>query len=158
MSSDDRSSPRPDAVPLGFLLHHLSDSLGASLDAAFQELGVSLPQVIVLAAIARHGARSQLDLGGCAGINRTRMVSLLDELEAQDLVQRQRDPDDRRVYRVLLTEAGRERLCAAGRRRLDVEERWLSPLSPQERTQFRTLLLRLAALSGPIACPPLGEL
>src|SRR5437588_1707673 len=129
MLSDDRSSP-PDA-PLGLLLHGLTGSLRAALEQEFEQLGLSLPHVIVLAALARHGARSQLDLGDCAGINRTRMVDLLDELEALGLARRQRDPDDRRVYQVLLTEAGRERLREAGRRRVAVEERWLSPLSPE---------------------------
>jgi DNA-binding MarR family transcriptional regulator len=157
MSSDVHPSPfAPEEAPLGRLLHGLTEGLRADLEAAFQGLGLSLPQVIVLAALARHGARSQLDLGGCAGINRTSMVALLDGLQEQGLVRRQRDPDDRRVYRVLLTEAGLARLGEAGRLRVAVEERWLSPLSPEERALFRSLLLRLAR-GGAAACPPPGE-
>jgi DNA-binding MarR family transcriptional regulator len=157
MSPDDPSSPPAlDEAPLGALLHGLTRGLRAELEGAFERLGLSLPQVIILAALARGGARSQIDLGDCAGINRTRMVALLDELEALGLVQRQRDPDDRRVHRVLLTAAGRQRLGEAWRQRLAVEERWLSPLTPEERALFRSFLLRLAR-GGAAACPPPGE-
>jgi DNA-binding MarR family transcriptional regulator len=112
-----------------------------------------LPHVVVLATLARQGPASQLEVGCAAFINRSRMVALLDDLERLGLAQRRRDPADRRVYVVHLTDAGRAALAAADDCRAAVEARWLAPLTPAEQARFRRLLARVAAV-GDADAPP----
>ena len=72
----------------------------------------------------------------------TNVVVLLNELEADDLVQRRRSPQDRRRHTVALTAAGRARLKDIEELLTRVEQRVLSPLTPQEQETLYTLLSR----------------
>jgi DNA-binding MarR family transcriptional regulator len=71
------------------------------------------------------------------------MVYLLDELEAQGLVERVRNPDDRRSFLIHLTSKGRQlqRKAAA---ELAGADTLLEPLNNAERRQLMELLARIA--------------
>jgi DNA-binding MarR family transcriptional regulator len=58
--------------------------------------------------IRTQGPRSQQYIGEALRIDRTTMVGVIDDLERRGLVQRVRDPDDRRRYAVSLTDKARE--------------------------------------------------
>ena len=102
----------------------------------------------VLSSAARGNSGSQLAMAQRLGVDRTVMTYLLDDLEKAGLVERKPDPADRRARRVVLTEAGRARLCDVERRLRRVEEHVLGPLEPAERDTLRTLLRRVAVASG----------
>jgi DNA-binding MarR family transcriptional regulator len=108
----------------------------------------------VLAAVARGEPSTQLALARKLGVDRTVMTYLLDEIQAEGLVERRPDPADRRARRVELTEAGRERLCELERRLREAEDHMLAPLGPDERDTLRELLARLATADPdqPSAC------
>src|SRR5262245_18714898 len=86
------------ARPFGALLHRLGQRLHEELERTLEPLHFAPQHYLVLFNLSRYGPRSQLSLGGCAAINRTTMVSLIDHLEGLGLVQRRRDPNDRRAY------------------------------------------------------------
>jgi DNA-binding MarR family transcriptional regulator len=71
------------------------------------------------------------------------MVSLIDHLEDLGLVQRRRDPNDRRAYIIHLTEKGAAALERAMVLHREAEARCLRPLSPEEQQLLRDLLVRL---------------
>src|SRR6266566_73554 len=76
-------------------------------------------------------------------------VFLLNELEEHGLVERKRDPDDRRRHLVRLTGDGKQtlgRLRAFAQR---VEEEFLAPLDAEQRETLHALLLELAAKHEP---------
>jgi DNA-binding MarR family transcriptional regulator len=102
----------------------------------------------VLSSAARGDRGSQLAMAQRLGVDRTVMTYLVDDLEKAGLVERKPDPADRRARRVLLTDAGRARLCDVERRMRKVEEHLLGPLEPTERRTLRTLLRRVALASG----------
>jgi DNA-binding MarR family transcriptional regulator len=102
----------------------------------------------VLAAASRGEPGSQLAMAQRLGVDRTVMTYLLDDLETAGLVERRPDPADRRARRVVLTEAGGQRLCDVERRLRTAEEHVLGPLDPAERETLRALLRRLATRSG----------
>ncbi|WP_433785199.1 MarR family winged helix-turn-helix transcriptional regulator [Actinomycetospora sp. CA-101289] len=113
----------------------------------------------VLAGLGEGPPRTQLALARTLGLDRTVMTYLLDELESAGLVERRPDPADRRARHVLLTEAGRARLCEFERRLRDAEDELLAPLEPAERDVLRTLLQRLAVgREGGSACQVAEEI
>ncbi|GAA1838925.1 MarR family transcriptional regulator [Pseudonocardia ailaonensis] len=118
-----------------------------------QEVVAGLPggprgyQVLVEA--ANGGPGNQLALAQKLGVDRTVMTYLLDELEKAELVRRQPDPADRRARQIVITDAGRGRLCDLERRLRAAEEALLSPLDAAEQGQLRALLAKLATDAGP---------
>jgi DNA-binding MarR family transcriptional regulator len=72
----------------------------------------------------------------------TNVVALLNELEADDLVERRRSPQDRRRHTVSLTAAGKVRLKEVEHLLTAVEQRVLDPLTREEQQSLYTLLLR----------------
>jgi DNA-binding MarR family transcriptional regulator len=64
------------------------------------------PRDLAILCVLAEGPVSQASLGNLLEVNRTVMISVIDELEAAGLVRRQRDPEDRRRYALLITEAG----------------------------------------------------
>ena len=73
------------------------------------------------------------------------MVALVDDLEEQQLVARERSESDRRVNVVGLTTRGRALLARVNKVALEWEDDLLSDLTPTERTQLVTLLRRVAS-------------
>ncbi len=138
---------------LGALLHRAANGLTGELAARLQPFGLALPHYLLLLKLARAGPLSQMDLGDQACINRTRMVGLLDDLERQRLAERRRDPADRRVYIIHLTEPGRTLLTQARAAQAATEARWLETLTATEQVQFRDLLARFVTGGEPGAPP-----
>jgi DNA-binding MarR family transcriptional regulator len=102
----------------------------------------------VLSVAACGEAQSQLKMAQHLGVDRTVMTYLLDDLENAGLIERKPDPSDRRARRIVLTEAGRTRMCELERQLREVEAALLQPLEPAEREVLRELLRRLAVSSG----------
>ena len=94
-------------------LNYLLGSLyRRSLDleaAALDRLGVGVKQQAVLSVLADEGAMTQQRLGQRLGIDRTTIVGLVDALVERGLVERVRDPVDRRAYLLTRTRAGGSR-------------------------------------------------
>ena len=69
--------------------------------------GVSTAQLWVLMKLRYHGDLSISGLAELLGLGLPNVTGLVDRLEERRLVERRRDPDDRRVVHVTLTTAGR---------------------------------------------------
>lgn len=78
-----------------------------AFDARLEPLDLNLTHASLLAYVAEFGATSQTQLADQMGIGRAAIGNVIDRLEARSLVERQPDPDDRRVWRVDLTDDGR---------------------------------------------------
>ena len=72
------------------------------------------------------------------------VTGIVDRLEARGLVERQADPDDRRVKRLVLTDAGRELWQAHHDRVFGTELPAIAVLSPDDRRVLHGLLSRMA--------------
>lgn len=107
---------------------------------------LSLPQFQMLEPLeAASEALTVSEVAVAAGVATPTATRMLDGLEREGLVRRERRPDDRRVVHVCLTDEGRARVRAkrshiAARRREIFES-----LSPAERKQAARVLARLAA-------------
>jgi DNA-binding MarR family transcriptional regulator len=79
-----------------------------AFDARLAPLDLNLTQASLLGYVAEFGPTTQTQLADRLGIGRAAIGSVVDALEARRLVERHRDPDDRRVWRVAITDAGHD--------------------------------------------------
>jgi DNA-binding PadR family transcriptional regulator len=97
------------------------------------------PDSVVLVATPRISRNpSALEIDG------TNLVGLLNELKAEDLIERRRSPEDRRPHVVSLTDAGAKRLADAERALESVEDEVLGALDDSQREVLNNLLLQAA--------------
>ena len=90
---------------------------------------------------AREGAIQQ-ELGSALGIDRSTMVSLIDQLESAELARRRPSPTDRRAREIAITPKGRRLLKHARGLVSQVEDEVLAGLTAEERGALLALLRR----------------
>ena len=79
-----------------------------AFDARLVPLDLNLTQASLIGYVAEFGATTQTRLADHLGIGRAAIGSVIDRLERRGLVERQPDPTDRRVWRVEITDIGRD--------------------------------------------------
>ena len=114
-----------------------------SYDQRFNDLDLNLSEASVLAYVAEHGALSQTQIAKSLGLGRAATGALIDVLEDRDLVQRETDPDDRRVWLVEITIAGKELVEEVYIRDQIVRKQLRTGITRQERQQLAAVLVRL---------------
>src|SRR6185503_14113917 len=128
---------------LVLLMVQLARMAGHRVGKALTAMEMRTHEFAVLNHLSESGPLSQQQLGQALRINPSNLVGLLDLLEADGLLVRVRDPQDRRRHIVTLTAMGRGRLMRAWEAAEAAEADLLSPLSHQEREQLRGMLERL---------------
>ena len=64
--------------------------------------------MFVLGSLKRHGTQSMSDIGKCLSMPKPHVTVIVDKLIEEELVERQSDPNDRRIVNILLTKKGFE--------------------------------------------------
>jgi MarR family transcriptional regulator, lower aerobic nicotinate degradation pathway regulator len=126
------------------LLDHLARRIRLRSESALAPLGLRPRHLVALTVLRDQGACSQQGLATMLEMDGTNVVGLLNELEADRLIERRRSPEDRRRHVVELTEAGVERLTTAECALAAAENEVLGALDETQRETLYTLL-RLAA-------------
>jgi DNA-binding MarR family transcriptional regulator len=127
-------------------------SLGYAISKRFK--GILEPfelhprEFAVLRAVGVLDGRTQQALADELQIPRSRMVSIVDELEGRGLVERRPNPADRRVRELHLTGEGRMVLDRAFAEAIAYEQQVTSPLAPEEREQLLDFLERITGGLG----------
>ena len=94
------------SVPIGMDLFRTTKALAQAFDARLVEAGGGLPVWLTLLSIKSQAFANQRELAGMIGIQGATLTHHLNAMETQGLLTRRRDPDNRRVHQVVLTEAG----------------------------------------------------
>jgi DNA-binding MarR family transcriptional regulator len=131
-----------------YLLVQLGFHVARQFSERLAPLGLEPRHAGVLFRLAANEGLSQQAIGELIGLNPTRMVFLVDELEQRGLIERRRNAADRRSYALYLTAQGREKLRevqASGSRHQDEIG---GSLTRDERVQLTSLLRKLAAEQG----------
>jgi DNA-binding MarR family transcriptional regulator len=122
------------------LLGRLARASGARMRRELEGAGISRREFAVLDRLAASGPIPQQRLGQDLHIHSSNLVAVLDDLEARGLIRRPRDPQDRRRYRLELSDEGEKALAAARAAAAGLERELLDPLSAPERRELKTLL------------------
>jgi MarR family transcriptional regulator, lower aerobic nicotinate degradation pathway regulator len=116
---------------------------------AYEAIGASPYHYSVLAVLEEGARDTQAKIADALGYDRSWLVGLLDELEEGGLIERKRDPEDRRRHLVSLNPAGKKRLAQLRAISKGVEDDLLASLDAEQRAQLHEILLQLAADHDP---------
>ncbi|MDQ2882059.1 MAG: MarR family winged helix-turn-helix transcriptional regulator [Actinomycetota bacterium] len=97
---------RPATPPIGLRLASTAKAVSRAFDDALAAAGGSLPSWLVLISLKTQHLATQRALAAAVGIQDATLTHHLNAMEAEGLVTRRRDPTNRRVHLVELTEHG----------------------------------------------------
>jgi len=105
-------------------------------------LGMSWRRFMALSWLYENRMVPQQDLAEAFHMDANNLVLLLNDLERDELVERHRDPGDRRRHFVEITPAGARAFERAERARETIEDDVLGALDAEERETLRRLLIK----------------
>jgi DNA-binding MarR family transcriptional regulator len=140
--------PAPGQRALGLLLSQVGTHAALSFGRKIAGFGISPPHVGILRWIHANSGKNQRELASHLGVLPSRLVVLLDELEAKGLVARERGPQDRRSQQLHLTRKGTRLLDKVERIAAAHEADLGSGLTELEKETLIELCAKLAAHRG----------
>jgi DNA-binding MarR family transcriptional regulator len=143
------SLPRELLESTSFLLKRLGFATKDQWLAAFEEIGLSPYHHAVLLVLYEGTRETQGAIADALGYDRGQLVGMLDELEERGLIERRRDPNDRRRHVVHLTPAGKRTLAKLRALSKRLEDEFFAPLDEEERASLHALLFRLMQAHDP---------
>ena len=135
----------PRRMGSAFLLAQLGAHAAARFAQRISQLDLTPAQAGLLRLIAWEPGQSQQAIARQLGTPASRLVLLVDGLEERGLIERRRDPADRRHYALYLTEDGTAFMKELGRLGAAHEDAMTDGLTADERAVLNDLLSRLAA-------------
>ncbi|MEZ0388157.1 MAG: MarR family winged helix-turn-helix transcriptional regulator [Verrucomicrobium sp.] len=146
LPEDADREPLPESLTryTGFLVAKAHQRLWTLFGDECKRLGMDVHGCGVLHLLEEFGPMSQQQLGRKLRIDRTSMVKMVDALEEKDLACRKDHPEDRRIYLVEITTAGRKSLEDIKTLAHVMEQRLLEPFTESEIKVIRRALLTLA--------------
>ena len=136
------------ADPL-FLLVRVGVAIKSRAVEEFERTGFGPYHHSVLALLDEGARDTQAAIADALQFDRGTLVGLLDDLEQHGLVERRRDPSDRRRHVVTLTPAGRRQLAEFRTIITSLDDQFLAPLDDRERTTLLALLSKIATHYDP---------
>ena len=127
-----------------FLLKRLGFAAKEQALDAYEETGLHPYHHAVLAVLDEGSRETQGAIADALGYDRGQLVGLLDELEERGLIERRRDPSDRRRQAVSMTPEGKRALTKLRALHLRLENDFLADLDESQRARLHGLLRELA--------------
>jgi DNA-binding MarR family transcriptional regulator len=131
------------------LLDHLARRMRLRVEAVLAPLDLRPRHLVALTVLREGGGSTQQALAATLEMDGTNIVGLLNELEAKNLIERRRSPEDRRRHVVQLTDAGAKQLTQAECALSAVENEVLGALDDSQRETLYALLQQAAAGTVP---------
>jgi MarR family transcriptional regulator, transcriptional regulator for hemolysin len=135
----------PSRTPIGLDLARTAKLCSRAFNEALLAAGASQPVWLVLISLKTRRLANQRELAEAVGIQGATLTHHLNAMEQEGLVTRRRDPANRRVHLVELTEAGDALFHRLRARAAAFDERLRAGLSAADAEELARLLKRLRA-------------
>ncbi len=133
----------PVRPPIGLQLSRSARSVSRAFDDALARAGGSLPVWLVLISLKSQRLRNQRELAEAVGIREATLTHHLNAMDTQGLLTRRRDPANRRMHMVELTEAGEAAFLRLRSAAVAFDQRLRRGVSNEEVGVLEDLLRRL---------------
>ena len=147
MATTDTTHAPHYAPTAGVLLLKVGKAAEQRFEKALKPLGLT-PRHLAVMFEVQACPTSQQALIETVGVDPSKLVGLLNDLEAEGLIARKRDPEDRRRHIVEVSAKGSARLEDAKKIAATVEEGLLAGLDADQRAELLVLLAQVADSSG----------
>lgn len=136
-----QKEPTPEQLVV--LVHQFGRQHFTRAHALFEEIGIYRGQPPILHKLWENEGLKQQDLVKMLHLAPATVTKILQRMEQSGLIDRRADPDDQRVTRVFLTEAGREIQNSIQERERQMSVEMVEGFSPEEITQLYNFLTRM---------------
>ena len=131
------------ARSVGFLLAKAYQRACVIFKEEFEGYDLTPQQFGLLGFLWQEDGTTQAELSAKSQIDRTTMGGLIDRLEKEGLVVRRSHPEDRRAYRICLTEKGKELQPKLVPLAAKTQDRFIAKLNQQEVESLKELLEKI---------------
>lgn len=132
-----------DPTELLTLFTRVHKLLGAAADTAMSEHGVRVGQNLILSRLWERDGRTPGEIAAHWQVSTPTIVNTARRMEAAGLITREPDPDDARLVRLRLTDAGRAAKAPVQAARRELAEHATATLTATERRHLRTALAKI---------------
>jgi MarR family transcriptional regulator for hemolysin len=135
----------PTRPPIGLYLTRATRTVSRAFDDALAQAGGSLPAWLVLVNLKANPGANQRLIAEAMGISEATLTHHLNAMDADGLITRRRDPANRRVHRLELTDTGEAAFTRFRNAAVAFDRRLRRGVTDEQVDQLHALLARLAA-------------
>lgn len=139
---------RPARTPIGLHLNQTARSVSRAFGDALATSGGSLPVWLVLLNLKANPTGSQREIAEAISVTEATLTHHLNAMDSDGLITRRRDPANRRVHVLELTESGEEAFNRLRTAAVGFDRRLRHGITDEEIEQLQGVLDRLAANIG----------
>lgn len=121
------------------------------MDVIQREYSIPLSHIQVLALLNDHGSMSVSEISRRLGIAKPNITPLVDRLMEAQLVDRQRDAQDRRVVNIVIRPEGVDKLTAIRSTMLELVTHWAESLNAADLKELNESLMSITRILGSIS-------
>jgi MarR family transcriptional regulator for hemolysin len=133
----------PAVEPIGRVLDSTAKHLSRAFDRQLADAGGTRSSWLILLTLKQQRRRTQQEVAAAVGIEGPTLTHHLDAMEKSGLIERTRDPDDRRAVRVELTKAGEELFLELAKAAIAFDQRIRDGVPDKDLDTVRRVLGRL---------------
>jgi MarR family transcriptional regulator, organic hydroperoxide resistance regulator len=130
---------------MGYRIKLLAQLLSRKFQEKLEPLGLTPFHWVVLCCLWQEDGLATSGIGEKLQQVGGTMTGVLDRMEERGLIRRERDPQDRRIWRIWLTEAGKQLEEILPPIALDIREQAMRDISTRDQEKFSELLDRAIA-------------
>lgn len=130
---------------VGYLVKRCGVLMNQIAERAFESQPISFVQWMVLMCLSKRAHGSPTEISAYIGHDMGALTRVVDQMEREGLVRRERSQHDRRAVEIAITPEGRHLALAGKRVIVDFLNRLVDPYSKTEIDGFISLLQRLLA-------------